>query len=41
MSGSDYNATVIEEFRANAGRVGGSFEGTPLLLLRHPGARSG
>jgi len=41
MSGSDYNATIIEEFRANAGRVGGSFEGTPLLLLRHTGARSG
>jgi len=41
MSGSDYNATIIEEFRANAGRVGGSFEGTPLLLLHHTGARSG
>ena len=41
MSGSDYNATIIDEFRANEGRVGGSFEGVPLLLLHHTGARSG
>jgi deazaflavin-dependent oxidoreductase (nitroreductase family) len=37
----DFNAQIIEEFRANAGRVGGIFEGTPLLLLHHTGARSG
>ena len=41
MSPSDHNARIIEEFRANEGRVGGSFEGTPLLLLHHTGARSG
>jgi deazaflavin-dependent oxidoreductase (nitroreductase family) len=38
---SDFNATVIEEFRANEGRVGGNFEGAPLLLLHSRGARSG
>jgi deazaflavin-dependent oxidoreductase (nitroreductase family) len=38
---ADYNAKVIEEFRENDGRVGGNFEGAPLLLLHHIGARSG
>jgi deazaflavin-dependent oxidoreductase (nitroreductase family) len=38
---SDYNATIIEDFRANHGRVGGDFEGAPLLLLHTTGARSG
>jgi deazaflavin-dependent oxidoreductase (nitroreductase family) len=37
----DFNHRIIEEFRANGGRVGGSLAGTPLLLLRHIGARSG
>ena len=37
----DWNAKVIEEFRANEGRVGGPFEGAPLLLLITTGARSG
>ncbi len=42
MSGrNDYNAPVIEEFRTNHGIVGGDFEGKPLLLLHHKGARSG
>ena len=41
MSPSDYNTRIIDEFRAHEGRVGGSFEGTPLLLLHHTGARSG
>ena len=41
MSPSDYNARIIDEFRANEGRLGGSFEGVPLLLLHHTGARSG
>jgi deazaflavin-dependent oxidoreductase (nitroreductase family) len=40
-SPADFNANVIEEFRANEGRVGGMFEGMPLLLLHHTGARSG
>jgi deazaflavin-dependent oxidoreductase (nitroreductase family) len=40
-SPADYNEQIIEEFRANEGRVGGRFEGTPLLLLHHTGAKSG
>ena len=40
-SPADFNAQVIAEFRANQGRVGGMFEGVPLLLLHHTGARSG
>ena len=38
---SDWNAGIIEEFRANGGRVGGNFEGAPLLLLHTTGAKSG
>ncbi len=38
---NDWNASVIEEFRANAGRVGGNFEGAPVLLLHTTGARTG
>jgi deazaflavin-dependent oxidoreductase (nitroreductase family) len=37
----DFNAGVIEEFRANEGRAGGMFEGKPLLLLHNVGAKSG
>ncbi len=37
----DFNARVIEEFRANGGRVGGMFDGSALLLLHHTGARTG
>jgi deazaflavin-dependent oxidoreductase (nitroreductase family) len=40
-SPADFNAKIIEEFHANEGRVGGMFEGLPLLLLHHTGARSG
>jgi deazaflavin-dependent oxidoreductase (nitroreductase family) len=36
-----WNQQIIEEFRANQGRVGGQFEGAPLLLLHHKGAKSG
>lgn len=36
-----WNDQVIDEFRANEGRVGGPFEGAPLLLLHHIGAKSG
>ena len=39
-SPADFNAKIIEEFRANEGHVGGRFEGSPLLLLHHTGARS-
>ena len=38
---SDFNRPIVEEFRANAGRVGGPFEGGDLLLLTTVGARSG
>ena len=38
---ADFNAQIIDEFHANGGRVGGMFEGTPLLLLHHTGAKSG
>ena len=36
-----FNAALIEEFRANAGKVGGRFAGRPVLLLTTTGARSG
>jgi deazaflavin-dependent oxidoreductase (nitroreductase family) len=38
---AEFNAQVIREFRECGGRVGGVFEGTPLLLLHHTGAESG
>jgi deazaflavin-dependent oxidoreductase (nitroreductase family) len=40
-SPQDFNARIIEEFRANEGRVGGTFAGSTLLLLHHVGAKSG
>jgi deazaflavin-dependent oxidoreductase (nitroreductase family) len=41
MAEPDFNTRIIEEFRANAGRVGGPFEGATLLLLHTDGAKSG
>jgi deazaflavin-dependent oxidoreductase (nitroreductase family) len=38
---NDWNRKIIEEFRANEGKVGGQFEGANLLLLHTTGARSG
>ena len=38
---SDYNATIIEEFRATGGHPGGDWAGTPIILIHHIGARSG
>ena len=38
---NDYNTKIIEEFRANQGRVGGPWAGTTLILIHHIGARSG
>jgi len=38
---ADPNQAIIDEFRANEGRVGGFFEGKTLLLLHHKGAKSG
>ena len=37
---NDWNRKVIEEFRANEGKVGGMFEGMPLVLLHHVGAKT-
>ncbi len=37
----DWNATTIAEFRANEGRVGGVFEGAPMVLVHHRGRKSG
>ena len=37
---SEWNDSVISEFRANQGRVGGRFEGAPILLLHSIGAKS-
>lgn len=36
-----WNQQIIEEFRAHGGKVGGNFEGAPLLLLHTTGAKSG
>ncbi|TCC49558.1 nitroreductase family deazaflavin-dependent oxidoreductase [Kribbella pittospori] len=38
---SDWNNQTITEFRANEGRVGGPFEGAPMVLLHHRGRTSG
>lgn len=37
----DWNRKIIEEFRANEGKVGGPFEGAPVLLLHTTGAKTG
>ena len=37
---SDWNAGIITEFRKNRGKVGGNFEGAPLLLINHTGRRT-
>jgi deazaflavin-dependent oxidoreductase (nitroreductase family) len=38
---NDWNKQIIDEFRANEGRVGGPFEGAPILLLHSTGRKSG
>jgi deazaflavin-dependent oxidoreductase (nitroreductase family) len=37
----DWNAKVIEQFRASGGKPGGSFAGAPVLLLHTTGAKTG
>lgn len=37
----DFNTGIIEEFRANQGKVGGPFEGAPMVLVNTIGAKSG
>ena len=42
MAGAnDWNSKIIEEFRANGGKVGGNFTGAPILLLHTTGAKTG
>jgi len=41
MAVNNFNQSIIEEFRANGGKVGGPFEGGTLLLLTSTGAKSG
>jgi deazaflavin-dependent oxidoreductase (nitroreductase family) len=41
MAMNDFNQKVIEDFRANAGKVGGQFAGAPMVLLTTKGAKSG
>ena len=38
---SDFNTKIIDEFRANEGRIGGPLAGTPMILVHHIGAKSG
>ena len=38
---ADWNDKIIDEFRSNEGKVGGNFEGAPLLLLHSTGAKTG
>lgn len=40
-SRNDWNNTVIKEFREHGGKVGGRFEGAPVLLLTSRGAKTG
>jgi deazaflavin-dependent oxidoreductase (nitroreductase family) len=37
----DWNTQTITEFRANEGKVGGNFEGAPMVLVHHRGRKSG
>jgi deazaflavin-dependent oxidoreductase (nitroreductase family) len=37
----DWNAATIAEFRANQGKVGGTFQGAPIVLVHHRGRTSG
>ena len=38
---NDWNQQIIDEFRANDGKVGGMFEGMPMLILHSTGRKSG
>lgn len=38
---NDLNRQIIEEFHANGGKVGGRFEGAPMILVHHTGAKTG
>ena len=38
---SGWNQKIIDEFRSNAGKAAGYFDGAPMILIHHIGARSG
>jgi deazaflavin-dependent oxidoreductase (nitroreductase family) len=38
---TNFNQTIIDEFRANAGKVGGNFEGATMVIIHTKGAKSG
>jgi deazaflavin-dependent oxidoreductase (nitroreductase family) len=38
---ADFNESIIAEFRANEGRVGGPFQDAPIVLVHHVGRKSG
>lgn len=38
---NDWNAQIMAEFRANGGKVGGQFEGAPMVIIHTIGAKSG
>lgn len=38
---NEWNRKVIEEFRVNGGKVGGNFQGAPMILIHHRGAKTG
>lgn len=38
---NDWNTNIINEFRENEGRVGGPFEGAPMVLVHHVGRKTG
>jgi deazaflavin-dependent oxidoreductase (nitroreductase family) len=38
---NEFNRSVIEEFRQTGGKVSGTFEGAPMILITHKGAKSG
>jgi len=41
MATNDFNQSIINEFRANGGKVGGRFEGATVLILTTQGAKTG
>ena len=38
---NEFNRTVIDEFRETGGKASGIFEGAPMILITHKGAKSG
>src|SRR5215469_18626799 len=38
---ADFNTNIVADFRSHAGKVGGPFEGAPMILIHHRGAKTG